>query len=195
MVRWPDAREAASYARANPDMSVGLHIDLGEWTHEGGDWRLLYQVADQDDAADVEAEIAHQLARFRSLVGADPTQLDSHQHVHRNDPTRTIVARLAQELGVPVREGAGGIRHEGSFYGQGAEGRPFPHGVSVEHLVEIIRALPEGITELGCHPGYDDGLATMYRAERAQEVAALCDPRARTALTEEGITLTSFRGV
>jgi predicted glycoside hydrolase/deacetylase ChbG (UPF0249 family) len=30
MVRWPTASAAAVYARAHPDLSLGLHIDLGE---------------------------------------------------------------------------------------------------------------------------------------------------------------------
>ena len=59
-------------------------------------------------------------------------------------------------------------------------------------LVEILRTLPPGITELGCHPGEADGLDSMYLAERAVEVRTLCDPRVRTALAEEGIELCSF---
>jgi predicted glycoside hydrolase/deacetylase ChbG (UPF0249 family) len=31
MVRRPAALEAAAYARRRPDLSVGPHVDLGEW--------------------------------------------------------------------------------------------------------------------------------------------------------------------
>ena len=31
MVRWPSAAAAAAYAREHPALSVGLHVDLGEW--------------------------------------------------------------------------------------------------------------------------------------------------------------------
>ncbi len=38
MVRWPAAAEAAAYARAHPRLSLGLHFDLAEWTHDRGTW-------------------------------------------------------------------------------------------------------------------------------------------------------------
>src|SRR3712207_7115710 len=36
MVRWPAATEAAAYAREHRDLSVGLHLDLGEWVYREG---------------------------------------------------------------------------------------------------------------------------------------------------------------
>src|SRR5688572_28379081 len=43
MVRWPAAAAAASYARARPELSVGLHLDLGEWVLRDGAWVPLYE--------------------------------------------------------------------------------------------------------------------------------------------------------
>lgn len=59
-------------------------------------------------------------------------------------------------------------------------------------MVEILAALPPGVTELACHPGLDDGLHSTYRSERAQEVRVLCDPRVREAMVSEGIGLLAF---
>jgi predicted glycoside hydrolase/deacetylase ChbG (UPF0249 family) len=36
MVRWPAAADAAA-ARSRPRLSVGLHVDLGEWALRGGE--------------------------------------------------------------------------------------------------------------------------------------------------------------
>src|SRR5260370_3831130 len=44
MVRWPAAAEAAAYARLHPRLSVGLHLDFGEWVCRGGGWARPYQV-------------------------------------------------------------------------------------------------------------------------------------------------------
>src|SRR5690349_17679403 len=104
MVRWPAAAEAAAYAKQNPKISIGLHVDLGEWVLRNGEWESLYKVVDAEDKLEVDAEITHQLAEFRRLVGRDPSHLDSHQHVHRNEPARAVMLKLAQELGVPLRE-------------------------------------------------------------------------------------------
>ena len=62
MVRWPAAAEAAEYARAHPELSVGLHLDLGEWAHRGGEWVCLYRVVPDGDAAGL-ADYLRRVAR------------------------------------------------------------------------------------------------------------------------------------
>src|SRR5580765_3571851 len=100
MVRAPHAREAVAWARAHPRLSVGLHVDLGEWRYTGGLWVAAYEVVPGDDADAVAAEVAAQLERFEALTGRAPTHLDSHQHVHREQPARAIVCEHGRRLGV-----------------------------------------------------------------------------------------------
>jgi predicted glycoside hydrolase/deacetylase ChbG (UPF0249 family) len=188
MVRWPAAEEAAAYARAHPELSTGLHLDLGEWTHAAGEW---YQV-DQGPATALDEALNEQLDRFRELVGRDPTHLDSHQHVHREEPVASLAQQLARDLGVPLRSFSEAVRYEGGFYGQTSTGDSDPEAISVERLVSLVTALPPGTTELGCHPGDPVDLESSYRAERAREVETLCDPRLREALDAAGIELRSF---
>jgi predicted glycoside hydrolase/deacetylase ChbG (UPF0249 family) len=192
MVRWPAAAEAVAYSRAHRDLSLGLHVDLGEWAYRDETWVPLYDVTRLDDTAAVADEVSRQLAAFRRLVGTDPTHIDSHQHVHLEDPVRSVVGAIARRLGVPLRHCSPGVQYCGSFYGQTAEGSPFPEGISVEGLIKILAGLPPGLTELTCHPGEEDGLETMYRRERAQEVNVLCDPQVRAAIVAERIELRSF---
>ncbi|MDO8757569.1 MAG: ChbG/HpnK family deacetylase, partial [Elusimicrobiota bacterium] len=42
MVRWPAAEHAAREAALRPSLTVGLHVDLGEWTHRAGSWQLRH---------------------------------------------------------------------------------------------------------------------------------------------------------
>ena len=195
MVRWPASVEAAAYGRANPRLSLGLHVDLAEWTYRDGAWLSLYEVVAVGDRGAVAAEIRRQIEGFRELVGKSPTHLDSHQHVHRRDPVRSLMIEAARELRVPLREVSPGIRFCGDFYGQAATGEPLPDRISVEGLLGILAALPPGVTELACHPGEGEDLDTMYRAGRAAEVRALSDPRIRAALTARAIELGSFDDV
>ena len=194
MVRFPSATEAAAYASEHPELSVGLHVDLGEWAFRDGDWVSVYRVVDVADPYAVASEVATQIETFRHLLDRQPTHLDSHQHVHRTEPTASVLARAAVELGVPLREACGGVRYCGSFYGQLADGTPYPEGISVETLLWIIHSLEEGTTEVGCHPGEGD-LETMYNTERALEVGVLCDPRVRAAIDAAGVHLASFHAV
>lgn len=193
MVRKPAAREAAAYCRHQPRLSAGLHVDLGESVYRNGEWTTMDRVVDLADAGAVEMEILTQLARFRDLTGTNPTHLDSHQHVHRDEPIRSVLVALARELGVPLRHMTPGVTYCGSFYGQTRTGAPLPGAVSADSLVALLERLDSVVTELACHPGYDAPPDTMYRAERAAEVASLCDARVAAALTAQSIDLRSFR--
>src|SRR5947208_2177006 len=110
MVRFPEAAEAAGYARANPALSVGLHLDLGEWSYRDGTWQPEYVVVDTDDDRAVSDEVERQLERFRALVGRDPTHLDAHQHVHREEPARSALLAMGRSLAVPVRGESPAVR-------------------------------------------------------------------------------------
>lgn len=193
MVRQPAAAAAAEHAKKALKISVGLHLDLGEWVYQSGEWVPLYSVVSMTDDKAIAAEIQAQVAQFEKLMEQPPTHLDSHQHVHRDEPVRSRVATLAAQLGIPVREQSPGIAYYGYFYGQTAEGQSMPEALSTTALIKILGSLPEGLTELGCHPGYDDGLATVYRTERALEVQTLCAPEVRAALADFGIELRSFK--
>jgi predicted glycoside hydrolase/deacetylase ChbG (UPF0249 family) len=196
MVRWPAAAEAAAYAREHPALSVGLHFDLAEWSYGADGWAPVYERAPVTDAAAVEAELDGQLRAFRELVGREPSHLDSHQHVHRREPVRSLLVRAAAALGgKSVRDVTAGVRYCGSFHGQTREGDPLPNAVSVDALLGLLASLPPGATELSCHPGDDVDLESAYIAERAQETRTLCDPRVRATLEAERIALLSFHDV
>ncbi len=197
MVRWPYAAAAAEYARNHPALSVGLHLDFGEWSVRCGEWFRRYSVVDESDPATVEREIAAQLAAFRDQMRRDPTHIDSHQHAHREEPARSIVSQMASEIGVPLRDDDPRVRYCGGFYGQGRDGVTWPDGITCEALIGILRRLEPGFTELGCHPAAEADMGGMYRNERLQELATLCDLRIRATIDVLGIELCSFasRGV
>jgi len=190
MVRWPAASSAASYARAQPSLSVGLHLDLGEWERCDGDWRPVYEVATGDE--EIGREVRSQLDRFRELVGRDPTHLDSHQHVHRDGLAAAWLAAVGAELRIPVRASSA-VRYCGAFYGAGAGGEPQLERVRPEALARVIGALPVGATELGCHPAARVDLESSYAGQRVAELGALCSPLVRAAVEEERIELCDFR--
>jgi predicted glycoside hydrolase/deacetylase ChbG (UPF0249 family) len=194
MVRWPGAAEAADYARFNTTLSLGLHVDFGEWEYhaETYTWRPLHDVLPTHEVEFVAAELARQVVRFRALVGGDPTHLDSHQHAHREEPLRSCMVALAKRLGIPLRGLGPTVAYCGAFYGQSNQGYPYHAAIGVDGLQSLLRALPPGVTELGCHPGEMDDLPGMYRAERAIELRTLCDPLVRATLGDLAIRLRSF---
>jgi chitin disaccharide deacetylase len=191
MVKRPAAEEAASSARAHPDLDLGLHIELVERRPRLLPW-IRPRRPRTGNHEEVRADVEGQLTRFRELMGKDPSHLDSHRHVHRYEPARSILLDLARRLGVPLRESAQAIRFCGHFYGQ-QEGRPWPEGIQPSALVGIIESLTPGVTELCAHPGYADDVDTHYKGERAVEVETLCEPSVREAIERLEIRLITFR--
>lgn len=190
MVRQGAAPAAAARAAQFPELAIGLHIDLGEWNYEAGEWTLAYSHCDSDDPEAVAAESRAQLERFRALLGRAPTHIDSHQHVHESEPAKSIAEALAAELGVPLRNRA--IPYQGGFYGQSGKGEPFPDGIAPATLMQLIRNLPPGWTEIGCHPAAGPVPTSSYDAERQIELATLRDPQVKNLLNVMQINLCSF---
>jgi predicted glycoside hydrolase/deacetylase ChbG (UPF0249 family) len=194
MVRWAAADDAARYARSHPDLSVGLHFDLGEWAYRQGQWIPLYEVVQRDDSAAVTEEISRQLATFRTLMRREPTHIDSHQHVHRTQPVRSLLLDSANRIGIPLRF-CSNIHYCGAFYGQTADGTPLWDNITAEALKGLLVDLVPGITEIGCHPAKELDFDTMYTTGRLRELEVLRDGRLREFLANNKIELTSFKVV
>jgi len=194
MVRWPAAADAAQYARSHPQLSVGLHFEIGEWAFRQGEWIPLYEVVAKTDGEAVSAELSRQLQVFGDLVGRPPSHLDSHQHVHRSDPARSIMIAKAQELGIPLRLYSK-VRFCGSFYGQTEDGKPLWDQIAIASLDRLLSELEPGTTELSCHPASSVDFETMYATERLKELEVLCDSRLRRLLADKNIELCSFNNL
>jgi predicted glycoside hydrolase/deacetylase ChbG (UPF0249 family) len=194
MVRRPAAAEAVQLARDHPGLALGLHLDLAQWDYRDGSWTAAYTRCDPADEQAVRAECRSQLELFRRLTGRDPTHLDSHQHMHESEPVRSVATSICAEIGVPLRGRQ--IRYEGGFYGQTGRGEPLPDAIALTSLSSLIRGLPPGWSELGCHPGLGvTASESSYAHEREIELKALCDPSLATVLAEESVRLCSFADV
>jgi len=195
MVRYSAATDAAAYAKKNPALGVGLHIDLGEWIYNDGNWDALYEVVSLDDVKAVEVEIKNQLESFYSIMGRKPTHIDSHQHVHLRKSILSVVIDIARQLNVTLRRCSDKVNYCGDFYGQCEDGSPYHDAINVNGLKETLLRLPDGITELACHPGLKNDVKTMYRVEREIETETLCDTRIKETIANLNIELCSFDGI
>jgi chitin disaccharide deacetylase len=175
------SEHAATMIDDLPNLSVGLHVRL---TDEHA--RPLFDLRDRTA---VTSELRRQLDRFRELVRRDPAHLDSHHNVHVLPQVAQPFRGLADSFGVVLR-GCSPIRYFPGFYGQW-DGETHLEHIGVESLLGMLeRELEEGITELGCHPGYvDSSLDSTYAIERETEIGSLVDPRVRRTLDDLGVRL------
>ncbi len=115
LVTFPSTEEAATLARAEPDLEIGLHIDL-----VGGspvsDPAAVPTLCDEDGrfyplaaftrrlfagrirASEMAAEVRAQVERARAW-GTPAIAWDSHRHTHLMPPVASVVGTLARELG------------------------------------------------------------------------------------------------
>jgi chitin disaccharide deacetylase len=162
-----------------------------------------------------------------AAAGIRPTHLDTHKHTHLTFPVLDAVARLSEEFRIPwvrrpfdfplsggsptprgrriisrslnvlrtqfhKRLSARGCRTTDYFAGFQLTGY-----LRVEELVDLIRVLPEGLTEFMCHPGYCGeelrSARTRLKESRERELEALVSEEVVAAVRENSVELVRYR--
>lgn len=108
--------------------------------------------------------------------------------------TRSVVAYAISSSAHWLREkpGASGVSYAHAFLGLAHTGY-----LDEKTLRGLLALVPDGTTELMCHPGYNSqeltSLGGELVAQREAEVAALTSPEVKEALDSFGVLLTNFR--
>jgi predicted glycoside hydrolase/deacetylase ChbG (UPF0249 family) len=71
----------------------------------------------------------------------------------------------------------------------------YDDGATTENLLDILNNLPDGTSELMCHPGHvDEAFAkeSIYNFQRERELKILTDPTIKQAIESNNIELISF---
>lgn len=224
MANGPAFEDAVRLAKENPSLDIGVHLVLvgGTGQPQSVAGLLAQLVAARVDLA---GEMRRQVQTVLD-AGLMPTHLDTHKHTHLAPPVLNAVALVSREFSIPwvrkpadfamparaasffkstvnagVKFAAGrfdrvltqaGCRFTDHFTGFEVTGR-----MDTRKLVDLIRHLPDGLTELMCHPGFlGDELRdapTRLKESRERELRALTAPETRTALSESGVCLVAYR--
>jgi predicted glycoside hydrolase/deacetylase ChbG (UPF0249 family) len=206
------ARGVREASEAATGLSLGLHFVLtGGGTPaspapavpalapEGRFRRTREDLPETIPEEEIRAELEAQIRAFEALARRPPTHLDSHHHVALHRSVAPVFAAVARERDLPARASSGEARRMlraarvrtpdhfiDRFYGENARA-----GV----LREILSGLPDGTSELMCHPGFADETlrrTSTYAEPREREVAVLCDAGIRRLVLDQGIALVGF---
>ena len=186
MVPCPWLSEIATYARANPQADLGLHLTLtSEWTNlrwgpvsprdrvsslldkDGYFYLTETDAAAHADPKQVEMEILAQIEKARAL-GIQPTHLDSHMGtLYQNKELFEVFLRVARSQKLPVRVARDWVANADFLQGTLKE-----QDVYVDRVLTInpgvtpqdwgkfysdaLRKLEPGVTEVVIHLAYDD---------------------------------------
>jgi predicted glycoside hydrolase/deacetylase ChbG (UPF0249 family) len=205
-------REAAERA---PRLSLGLHFVLTGGSRPaapaaklptlapGGRFRRTREeLPSKLPEAEVRLELEAQIGAFQVLARKPPSHLDSHHHVALHESVALVFAAVARERSLPTRAPteacrqvlrAAGVRTPDLFLD-----RFYGENVRFETVEDLLKQLPEGTSELMCHPGFaDDELkrTSTYAQEREREVEILCDPKIRGIARAHDIVLVGFEAL
>lgn len=211
MVTFAAARAVPELSARHPRLGIGLHVALSGGPPASPPEHIpsLVDARGQLPARPealagarpdhVLAEARAQLARFREIMGRQPTHFDSHHHSHRLPVVFEALLTLAWETGLPVRSASAEahriLRRENipttdhfvdAFYEQGA---------TLDNLQHVLDDVPAGTTELMCHPARVDpelSASSSYSGVRERELAVLTDREVRQQVQALGIELIHF---
>ena len=211
-VNLPGLERSRELVRKSSRLGVGLHLNLTfgppvlppgrvpSLVDGGGRFiRDRARVGEVAEQSEIREELIAQTERFEETFGVRPSHLDTHHHVHRHARIFEVILELAEELGTPVRaftpEMASRLRNLHLPAVDQAIGDVGPEAYwAPERLLDLLRTLPSGVTELMCHPGHADAALAVssYCAQREVELRALCDARVKDALTVAGVQCITY---
>ncbi len=216
---------AVRLARETPSLDIGCHLTLlqGMSALTGrplpdGIPALLRGIVSRK--IDIYGELSAQVRKIVA-AGIAPTHLDAHKHTHVLPPVASAIARIVRESGIRwVRRpfdfgGLAGsaswsarlmqtqrsglqrkLREAGAVTTDHFAGFALTGYLDEERLLALVEKLPEGITELMCHPGFCReelrASPTRLRESREIELRALTSESVLTAVKARGIRLSNF---
>lgn len=214
MVNLPGLEECLSLARGL-SLDLGLHINLtfgkpvlpAEKVPSlvdslGNFWRKPVILKEKMRIEEAGLEIEAQLARAKEYK-IPVSHIDSHHHSHTLEGIIDIYTDIAKREGLAARSNDSIMCRNfkemslktpdnfiDSFYGE--------QNVSLENLKEIIRNIPDGISEVMCHPGFVDSgleLISSYTYQRMKELEALINPELIKFLSSLNIEFIGYRDI
>jgi predicted glycoside hydrolase/deacetylase ChbG (UPF0249 family) len=161
---------------------------------------------------EVKKEWRAQIEAFVRVTGRGPTHLDSHHHSSYFSPELFRgMLELAREYNCAIRFPFTGsiskeleetYKHLPDLIQEFDPLRPdhfvvdfYDEQATLEGLLNIIKNLPDGTTEVMCHPGYTDEAfvqESVYNNQRDRELQILTDPAIKEEIRANSIQLITF---
>jgi predicted glycoside hydrolase/deacetylase ChbG (UPF0249 family) len=215
---------AIELARQTRTLDIGVHLTLLQTTSALTSKPLPLDIptllrAIASRRIDVYGELSAQVRKIIE-AGIQPTHLDTHKHTHILPPVASAVARIVKDYGIrwvrkPFDFGLTSgfaarlmhtqrsglqrkLREAGALTTDHFAGFALTGFLDEARLLRLVDDLPEGTTELMCHPGFcRDALRespTRLKESREIELKALTSAKVISRLKERGIELSGFTG-
>jgi len=202
-----------------PPDRVNSLLDANGWFHGKN---LIFNNPEMLDLAEVKMECKAQIERFLQTE-TELDHLDSHHHIAlASEGIWNLVTELAVEYDCGVRAPyphdilekdlpdlfpSGMIDFSRTQAKEQLETFAIPYPdyfyagffgnyAVLDQLIKILHELPDGVSEIMCHPGYSDETLEQtsgYNRIREQELAVLIDQSVSMAIASANIDLHTYR--
>lgn len=147
-------------------------------------------------------EYEAQIQLFEKRFGRKPDHLDTHHHLHDHPLFFSTISEVARRWKIPIRRSRIFQLSESAKALKGLKTTDYLFGNLEAHsfwkpepFFGIIRNLPEGTSEIACHPGFCDQKLreiSSFQEARQKELKLFSDRRLRAELSSQGIELVRF---
>lgn len=212
--------DAVRLAKETPSLDIGCHLVLvGAPPFPATIGQLIRVLALR--RIRIYDELVSQVRRILD-AGISPSHLDTHKHTHLLPPVLDAVTRISEEFKISwvrkpfdFRGQPGGVgwknrlmqlqrpRFARAFARHGCCSTDWFTGFRITGnydaaiLVELIHVLPDGSTEMMCHPGVLgpelQQARTRLKRSRQDELGALTSREVREAIQQAGVRLACYR--
>lgn len=205
MVNMPGFNDAVKRVRHAPTLGVGLHFNLSEgfpiapanWIPSLVDHKGEFSNSLGWDESDVMTELKAQMQRLQS-AGINPTHIDSHGFIQKRMAVCRPMLILARTLNLPMRRT--GWEPDARINSHPGVVDKFYSNVYFEDngeslLLDNLHSVPDGTSELICHPGYvDEYLPKVSTWTKVREIErrVLADPKVLQTIRALKIRLINY---
>lgn len=213
MANSPHFEKAVILLKNTPSLETGIHLNL-TWgkpvlpcdsvpsliDKNGTFFKKPHLLPDRINPEEMQSELEAQINKAISYK-IQVTHLDSHHHLHTARPEFfNLFMQIAAKYSLPLRTLESSQRKTvianniptpdnfiGTFFGR--------ENIKPDFLYSLIENLPDGISELMCHPGIPDDTLNQessYTVERKLELDLLTAPSLKNQLNRCDIQLVNY---
>lgn len=213
LINLPVSEQTITEIKKRPQLGLGIHLNITlacpvsveraiPSLLNGGMFRKKgEQFTAFPDSGDVEKEYSSQIEKFKKVFGVFPTHCDTHHQIHDHPFFYRILQKVAAKFDLPVRRSqcsgkpdiANKIEKTTQYFFGNLDAK---HHWRKEPLEIVLSHLPEGLSEIMCHPGIHDkdlDAMTSFTTGRETEFALFSNPMYRPLLEQGGVQLATFK--
>lgn len=211
LINLPVSEKTLQALKRRKQLGVGLHLNVTlarpvsksqkvkSLLMESGNFRKVReQLTKPPKAAELAYEYQNQIRLFQKVFHRNPTHLDTHHQVHDHPFFFRVLTDVARKNQLPIRRsqrvlslGSAKVKTTDYFLGN-----LNPDGYWRQAALEmLLRNLPEGISEVMCHPGRNDAALrsiSSFTTGREEEFRLFRLPAFKKMLHAGAIQLSHF---